>query len=72
MVHLRLEIRETILRTFEDIPDIFIKAAQAWMRFPDDPDLLDSVKRLYETLLVQVELLIRTLTRSHPREGRGT
>ncbi|KAK4446647.1 hypothetical protein QBC34DRAFT_356278 [Podospora aff. communis PSN243] len=70
MVHIRLEIRETILRTFEDIPEIFIKAAQAWTRFPDDPDLLDSVERLYETLLVQVDTLIRTLTRSYPCDGR--
>ncbi|KAK3326168.1 hypothetical protein B0H66DRAFT_600302 [Apodospora peruviana] len=71
LVTARLELRELILDTFEEIPNTLINAAQAFLRFPDDLDLLGAVERLYYTIFTEVETLIRILLRSHPSKNKG-
>ncbi|KAK0650803.1 hypothetical protein QBC41DRAFT_389964 [Cercophora samala] len=70
MVAVRLELRETILGAFEDIPDTFAQALKALSRFPDASDLFLAVRELYSTLLLQVDTLIRVLLRNHPQKCR--
>lgn len=71
MAILRLELRETILNAFEDIPETFLRAVEAFSRFPDALDLLQAVQNLYRILLVKVETLINILIRSHPHKNIG-
>ncbi|KAH6843478.1 hypothetical protein B0I37DRAFT_393675 [Chaetomium sp. MPI-CAGE-AT-0009] len=71
MVSLRLETRAKILRAFEGIPETFMDAVQAGMRFPGAADLLHAVRQLYSTLVENVAILIGILLRSHPHKNRG-
>ncbi|KAK4139550.1 uncharacterized protein C8A04DRAFT_32938 [Dichotomopilus funicola] len=70
MVTLRLETRTKILRAFEGIPQTFLDAVEAGMRFPNALDLLHAVRQLYNTLVEDVATLIRILLRSHPHKNR--
>ncbi|KAH6640121.1 hypothetical protein F5144DRAFT_86192 [Chaetomium tenue] len=71
MVSLRLETRAKILRAFEGIPETFLDAVQAGMRFPGATDLVHAVRQLYHTLVENVAILIGILLRSHPHKNRG-
>ncbi|KAK4097729.1 hypothetical protein N658DRAFT_500150 [Parathielavia hyrcaniae] len=70
MVSLRLETRAMILEAFESIPETFIEAVQASMRFPDAPDLFQALRQLYDTLVEKVATLIEVLLRSHPNKNK--
>jgi hypothetical protein len=44
-------------------------AVRAFKRFPDDPDLLEAVRQLYNVLVDKVSVLITILLRSHPQKN---
>ncbi|KAL1841758.1 hypothetical protein VTJ49DRAFT_6596 [Mycothermus thermophilus] len=70
LINWRLDTRAKILGAFETIPETFVDAVDAFMRFPDDAALLQAVRELYETLIDKVAVLIAVLLRSHPQRNK--
>ena len=59
----RIDNREQILRTFEDVPIIFARACDAINTHPDDQILRKLVVNLFETLVETTQTLAEILLR---------